>query len=223
MQRINSVNARPDANGKDKVGFHDNTDLQGQDATYLTPAWCNQVQEELANAIEAFTSLNGEKDQLAKILSAMNKKIQEIDTRVIEDIGVGDLFLTRTNFADNNAVFKHKGYGEWERVGNGHALITQGLDDSRPDWMRTIGNTGGSDTHTLSINELPKHRFKVRATQGDTQQSTEDWDYMGAGNGHANDEITDSWGYMKTNELGNDQPHNNIQLSYVVGVWLRIN
>lgn len=52
MQRINSPNARPDQNGTGKQGFHDNTDLNGQDATYLTPQWCNTIQEELANLLE---------------------------------------------------------------------------------------------------------------------------------------------------------------------------
>lgn len=52
MQRINSVNARPDTNGTGKKGFHDNADLSGQDATYLTPDWCNTVQEELSNVVE---------------------------------------------------------------------------------------------------------------------------------------------------------------------------
>jgi hypothetical protein len=52
MKRIDSSNARADANGAGKAGFHDNADLPGQDATYLTPGWLNAVQEELANAIE---------------------------------------------------------------------------------------------------------------------------------------------------------------------------
>ena len=55
MQRIDSVNARPDVNGSGKKGFHDNADLSGQDATYLTPDWLNTIQEELANLLE----LNG--------------------------------------------------------------------------------------------------------------------------------------------------------------------
>ena len=52
MQRINSVNARPDVNGTGKTGFSDNADLEGQDATYITPEWCNHIQEEIAQAIE---------------------------------------------------------------------------------------------------------------------------------------------------------------------------
>lgn len=55
MKRIDSVNARADVNGSGKKGFHDNADLSGQDATYLTPDWLNTIQEELANLLE----LNG--------------------------------------------------------------------------------------------------------------------------------------------------------------------
>jgi len=52
MKRIDSGNAREDINGVGKKGFHDNADLPGQDATYITPGFLNTVQEELANAVE---------------------------------------------------------------------------------------------------------------------------------------------------------------------------
>ncbi|EHU2143635.1 phage tail protein [Acinetobacter baumannii] len=52
MKRIDSVNARPNVNGAGKTGFHDNSDLNGQDATYLTPDFLNTIQEELANLLE---------------------------------------------------------------------------------------------------------------------------------------------------------------------------
>ncbi len=52
MKRIDSVNARPDVNGTGKAGFHDNSDLSGQDATYLTPDFLSTIQEELANLLE---------------------------------------------------------------------------------------------------------------------------------------------------------------------------
>ncbi|MBN6515568.1 hypothetical protein [Acinetobacter pittii] len=52
MKRIDSPNARPDMFGAGKKGFHSNEDLSGQDATYITPDWCNTIQEELANLLE---------------------------------------------------------------------------------------------------------------------------------------------------------------------------
>lgn len=74
MHRINSVNARPDQNGVAKAGFHDNTDLAGQDATYLTPTWCNTVQEEIANVVEGFgTNLDPNNNaQLLHVLSLIH-------------------------------------------------------------------------------------------------------------------------------------------------------
>lgn len=75
MQRIDSINARPDINGQGKKGFHDNGDLPGQDATYLTPGWLNAVQEELANAIE-LSGLNldpNDPAQLFKLFNLHNK------------------------------------------------------------------------------------------------------------------------------------------------------
>ena len=77
MKRIDSVNARPDVNGLGKEGFHDNGDLSGQDATYLTPSWLNTVQEELANAIEQ-SGLDldpNDPSQLFKLFNLHNKAL----------------------------------------------------------------------------------------------------------------------------------------------------
>ncbi len=74
MKRIDSVNARLDVNGTGKKGFHDNADLPGQDATYLTPAWLNTVQEELANLLEknGITLNTNSHIQLFELLATKN-------------------------------------------------------------------------------------------------------------------------------------------------------
>ena len=71
MKRIDSVNARPNINGTGKTGFHDNADLSGQDATYLTPEWLNVLQEELCNLLEMNgVALNSNaRDQLYQLLA----------------------------------------------------------------------------------------------------------------------------------------------------------
>ena len=73
MKRIDSINARPNVNGTGKTGFHDNADLSGQDATYLTPDFMNHLQEELCNLLEMNgVALNSNaRDQLYQLL-AMN-------------------------------------------------------------------------------------------------------------------------------------------------------
>ena len=52
MKRIDTINARENMFGVGKSGFHDNADLPGQDATYVSPEWFNTVQEELCNLLE---------------------------------------------------------------------------------------------------------------------------------------------------------------------------
>ena len=71
MKRIDSVNARPNINGTGKTGFHDNADLSGQDATYLTPDFMNHLQEELCNLLEMNgVALNSNaRDQLYQLLT----------------------------------------------------------------------------------------------------------------------------------------------------------
>lgn len=70
MKRIDTINVREDLFGSGKAGFHDNADLSGQDATYLSPDWLNTIQEELCNLLE----LNGvllnpdSKNQLFQLL-----------------------------------------------------------------------------------------------------------------------------------------------------------
>lgn len=85
MQRINAGNARADINGQGKTGFSDNTDLQGQDATYLTPEWCNHLQEEIATVIEAVgitlnTSQQDQLDTAIKIL--ISNSVNALSNRV---------------------------------------------------------------------------------------------------------------------------------------------
>jgi hypothetical protein len=86
MQRIDSVNARPDVNGSGKKGFHDNADLPGQDATYLTPTWLNTIQEELANLLEknGITLNTNSHIQLFELLATKNGVQIELDA--IEDV-----------------------------------------------------------------------------------------------------------------------------------------
>ena len=86
MKRIDSVNARDDVNGTGKKGFHDNADLSGQDATYLTPTWLNTVQEELANLLEknGITLNTNSHIQLFELLATKNGVQIELDA--IEDV-----------------------------------------------------------------------------------------------------------------------------------------
>lgn len=111
MQRINSSTAREHINGLNKNGFHDNYDLSGQDATYLTPEWCNTIQEELCNLIEKNGySLDLEsREQLYNIL-ATNDKLLALSEEIEKKLAT---FATKTALKqaidyDSANLQKHK-------------------------------------------------------------------------------------------------------------------
>ncbi|MCH7339916.1 MULTISPECIES: hypothetical protein [Acinetobacter] len=110
MKRIDSVNARPNVNGAGKTGFHDNNDISGQDATYLTPDWLNHIQEELCAIIEknGHTLNSGQRDQLFQLL-ATNQDIldladavqQKLDTEKAQRIAADNVLQTNINSEAN--------------------------------------------------------------------------------------------------------------------------
>lgn len=117
MKRIDSSNARPNINGTGKTGFHDNADLAGQDATYLTPEWLNIVQEELANLLEKrniqlnaesseqlFNALAGQDDltELANLIQEqLNKKYDKTGGTISGDVNIN------ANLTANNVSTTH--------------------------------------------------------------------------------------------------------------------
>ena len=232
MQRIDSINARPNLNGQGKQGFHDNADLSGQDATYLTPKWCNTIQEELANVIEGFGKAldTNSNTQMLEVLSNFTNEITQLCHRIsdienrpkLEDIQVGDIFITMNTFNSSDEVRAHKGYGVWETVGNGHALVTRGHDNSRPDWMRYLANTGGEDSHQLSIDEMPSHSHEVNGVLDAHNSGNYKWRRTGFGGAFSQDDIPDQTGYWMSENTGGGHGHNNIQCSIVIGVWRRV-
>ena len=60
-----------------------------------------------------------------------------------------------TNAGTDTSPATLMGFGTWTRYGEGRVLVSQTSSDSQFD---TLGETGGSKTHTLSIAELPAHR-----------------------------------------------------------------
>lgn len=59
---------------------------------------------------------------------------------------VGSVYISASS-TNPRALF---GIGTWERIGEGKTLIDAGA-------TYVAGSTGGSDTHTLAVNEMPAH------------------------------------------------------------------
>lgn len=184
MHRIDSATARQNLNGAGKNGFHDNADLPNQDATYLTPAWCNTVQEEVANVIEGFggaldkldnkqllniltatfaknTALQNAVDDYSDKFAQQGSRILAVENRIYEDTKVGDVFVTTTHFDTSAQVAIHKGYGTWTREAEGRAIVGYSSQADSPEWTKINGNIYGEDTHQLTESELAKHVHRL--------------------------------------------------------------
>ena len=116
---------------------------------------------------------------------------------------VGSTYITQDDTNPSTIL----GFGTWERS-KGKVFV--GLDEEDADF-NTIGKTGGEKTHTLTIEEMPKHNHTgtpkyyratnvMEGTEGNAQTGTQGW----------------------TSDTGGNQPHNNLQPYEVVGyMWIR--
>ena len=96
MKRIDTINSRENMFGVGKNGFHDNADLPGQDATYVSPEWFNTVQEELCNLLElrGITLNPASKRQLYDLLTT------QVDLEALAD-EIEANFLRKNQIIDN--------------------------------------------------------------------------------------------------------------------------
>lgn len=152
--------------------------------------------------------------------------------RIVEDIPIGGLFLTTINFQNGEQVAQHKRFGKWARFGDGQAIVAIRHTDTvkNYEWLGQIGNTGGAYTHQLSLKEMPKHKhsqnetfnkFSSRAsesglgTAGSVDRTNPQTEYGIAS-------VDNQWTQASEQERGENQAHNNVQPSIVVGVWVRL-
>lgn len=155
--------------------------------------------------------------KIASLEEAINNIVTNIDN--YQDIRVGDLYITTVDFVDSNAVKAHKGYGTWERYGDGHSLVaaSKTSNEAAPNFMRTIGSTGGEYKHKLTTDELPTFNLKV-------SQNLSNW-YKDNNPKNEGDVLINyidkAMNNVETSSIGSDTPHNIVQPSIVVGVWKR--
>jgi hypothetical protein len=241
MHRIDSATARANANGTGKTGFSDNGDLPNQDATYFTPEWANSLQEEVAGAIEglgfaldkadngqllaALVQQFAEKQVLTEAIIEYRDKIDEdrvrlknLEDRTYADIQVDELMFTYRHFVTAAQVAAYKGYGTWERALQGRMAVGFSEDPNAHIDFRTKGAEYGEREHTLTIDEMPKHRHSLK--HGRDNGSTDN-------NAGTIASDTGNWSsqYIPDSTIGTaggDQPHNNMPPAKTINCWRRI-
>lgn len=150
--------------------------------------------------------INGETIANAERMKHIEDGIYNIYNDIFP-IGRGFIDFTNTDFSN------YLGF-TWERTLVGMTPV--GIDSTDTDF-NTIGKTGGEKTHTLTIDEMPKHRHtQISANSGSSGLTGTT--YSGLGWSTGNNEIL---GNAMQNTGGN-QPHNNLQPYQVVAYWKRI-
>jgi len=67
---------------------------------------------------------------------------------------------------------------------------------------RSLAGTGGAETHTLTISEMPSHTHTIKTPSSQSSSM---------GGDVAADDDTNLWPYRTTTATGGNQPHNNMQ------------
>ncbi|RZF53697.1 hypothetical protein EXE30_06900 [Acinetobacter halotolerans] len=140
-------------------------------------------------------------------IEALSQTFDEQLSQAIESmrIKVGDIYISLTATDPNSRL----GYGTWELVSKGKAIV--GLSDQSldPAWTKILGGTFGAYLHTLAINELPAHNHAVGFSTSTAGSGTIDGKSSGVD------------GTNNTENTGGGEPHNNVQPSMVFAIWRR--
>ena len=150
--------------------------------------------------------INGETIATAERMNHIENGIAELYNAIFP---VGQIVIK----GDNEDYTNWLGF-TWERTAVGKVLV--GIDSTDTDF-NTIGKTSGEKTHTLKLQEMPKHTHNLK-TGARTNAWTEP-NYAISYQYQAASAIVSSEGMESS---GSSQPHNNLQPYQVVAYWKRI-
>lgn len=125
---------------------------------------------------------------------------------------VGDLFLTTRN--ENPSI---RFGGTWELFGKGKTLVCV---DENDDDFKTVKQTGGEKTHTLTVDEMPAHDHGINVfspESGNTGRYTcnPEWN-------NRSSDISDIRWIGTSGVSGKTKPYNNMPPYITCYIWIRI-
>ena len=145
---------------------------------------------------------------------AVNQDLELVKSRKIEPVSVGGILITTNDYANSQEVHDGEGYGKWAKFSEGQLLLGVGSHTDKNGTTRNISMMQqlGEYEHQLTTDEMPSHSHDVNFVTGG----------IGGAGRPATDSASNSSANLKTNALGGNKPHNNIQPSIGVGMWLRL-
>lgn len=161
----------------------------------------------------------------AWVKSLIADEIAKVTTKF--QVGIGESIIS--NNPQNPATTK--GYGIWALDCQGRTIVGVSQNTSDPTWTKTVNSLFGAYTHTLSTEEMPKHKHRGAGSPRESVNVTGGWDPLTKvidpsiqlimqSDTISYDNYTIyplSWG-----EEGGSQPHNNVQPSQTKYIWTRI-
>lgn len=126
---------------------------------------------------------------------------------------VGSIYMNASSATNPATLF---GFGTWVAFGEGRVPVGKATSGT----FATIGATGGAETVTLSINEMPAHFHRQYANVGNVATGAPNLDDFPGSNGpiSAYDQLV---GGRDTTTVGGGAAHNNLQPYIVVYMWQR--
>ena len=178
---------------------------QDYDVDKTTTVYAEDL-EQRADAIIAIeetlgTDPQGSYDTVKQRLDAIPGEITAIMAVIYP---VGSVYVNATDSTNPNELF---GFGIWEAFGAGRVLVGKASSGT----FGTAGATGGAETHTLTLSEIPAHSHNLNPKAGSG----------GGGTYGLLDRIGDSINTITTVSQGGGGAHNNLQPYIVVYMWRR--
>lgn len=173
------------------------------------------------------TAITTEREARISADNSINQKLTQETTSLTNKVNKNTTDITSINntiyeywktiypvgsiYVSTNAVFNPQTTwgGTWVKTAKGRCLI--GANDIYP-----LGSTGGEATHLLTKNEMPKHSHNtvnkyILANDNDGGKV-----YFKSGT-----DATVTQSARTTDEIGGNQPHNNMQPYLAVYIWER--
>ena len=161
------------------------------------------VGEPAIDIYKSNVAFGGIYDELENEYQAQFKKAVKFYSKVDGIFPIGSIYMS-VNDTNPSNLFG----GEWEQIKDTFLLA---CGDTYAN-----GATGGEAEHTLTIEEMPKHRHHLVGTQ--FHQSGNTNNIWVTANDGINWDITDH----EANYTGGSKPHNNMPPYLAVYVWKRI-
>lgn len=134
----------------------------------------------------------------------------DLQTKINGILSLSDIYPVGSIYLSVNSTSPATLFGgTWEQIKD-RFLLAAGDTYS-------AGSTGGEATHTLTVDEMPKHSHNLPVDKQYGEATTTERDRINLTSG-----IVYNNGYA-SNDTGSNQPHNNMPPYLTVYMWKRIN